>query len=78
MKKLTSYFECVEYFRKRMEDCGYHFDFIDNVYTGRQFVVINGHRALVKYEGKGWSSIPEVYKALQRACKTAWELTQMN
>ncbi len=73
MTTLTTYFECVQYFKGRMEKCGYQFDFIDNVYTGRQFVVINGCRALVQYEGKGISSIPEVYYALQRACKSAYQ-----
>ena len=72
MITLRTYFDCVEYFRERMEKCGYRFDFIDNVYTGNQFVVINGYRAKVRGCGAA-TPLKEVFSALQDATKEAWQ-----
>ena len=72
MTTLRTYCDCVEYFRSKVEKQGYRFDFINNPYTASQFVVINGCRSKVKYEGAGWSSVPEIYKALKRACNEAY------
>ena len=72
MITLRTYFDCVEYFRDRMEKCGYRFDFIDNVYTGNQFVVINGYRAKVRGCGAA-TPLKEVFSALQDATKEAWQ-----
>ena len=68
---LRTYYDCVQYFKAQMEKCGYRFDFIDNPYTGSQFVVINGYRAKVRGCGAG-TPLKEVFSALQDATKTAW------
>lgn len=74
MTTLTCYFDCVQYFKGKVEKAGYHFDFIDNVYTGRQFVVINGHRANVNqyYDGTPTNNVRNAYQALKKACNEAY------
>ena len=77
MTTLRTYYDCVQYFKGKVENQGFHFDFIDNVYTGRQFVVINGHRANVNqyYDGTPISNARNAYQALKKACNEAWRLT---
>lgn len=74
MTTLRTYFDCVQYFKGKVEKLGYDFDFIDNVYTGRQFVVINGHRANVNkyYDGTMVSNPKNAYQAIKKACNEAW------
>lgn len=74
MTTLKCYFDCVQYFQGKVEKAGYRFDFIDNVYTGNQFVVINGHRANVNkyYDGTPLSNMHNVYQALKKACNEAY------
>lgn len=74
MTTLRNYFDCVEYFRGKVEKAGYRFDFINNVYTGRQFVVINGHRANVNqyYDGRPINNVENIYQAIKKACNEAY------
>ncbi len=71
MTTLRTYYDCVQYFKGKVEKQGFNFDFIDNVYTGNQFVVINGHRAKVAGCGAA-TPIRDIYQALKDACNDAW------
>ena len=70
---ISVYYDCVCYFKGKAEAAGYHFDFINNVYTGSQFLVLNGHRVGLNalYQGAGISDVCEVFKAMWRAYKLA-------
>ena len=75
-EKINCYFDCVQYFKAKAEAAGYRWDFIDNVYTGRQFLVLNGHRVGLNplYQGKGIGDVSEVFKAMWRAYNmAAWQ-----
>lgn len=71
MTTLRTYFDCVEYFKGKVEKCGYEFDFIDNPITNAHFVVINGRRAKVKDVGAA-TPVREMYQAIKEACNEAW------
>lgn len=68
---MTTYYDCLQHFKGQAEEKGFNFDFIDNPYTGSQFVVINGFRAKVRGCGAG-TSVCEMYKAIRDACNEAW------
>lgn len=74
MTTLKTYFDCVQYFKGKVEKQGYRFDFIDNVYTGNQFVVINGERANVNqyYDGTYVGNPRNAYQAIKKACNEAY------
>ena len=71
MTTLRTYYDCVQYFKGKVEKQGFRFDFIDNPYTGSQFVVINGYRAKVAGCGAA-TPIRDIYQAIKNACNEAW------